>query len=65
MKYDVDLESDGADAYVASCEALGVSARGLTPSNALDAIRAEIRYHLELCPCSSVEDQWIELNVTE
>ena len=35
----------------------------LSPACALDALRLEIRYHLELCPCSSIEEKWIELVV--
>jgi hypothetical protein len=39
-------------------------ARGLSPTNALDALRDEIRYRLELCPCTTVNDDFVELNVT-
>jgi hypothetical protein len=40
-----------------------VSARGLSPTNALARLGAEIRYRLEMCPCSSVDDDYIQLRV--
>ncbi len=65
MKYDVDMDMDGDGAFLARCDELGVSAQGLSPACALDALRLEIRYKLELCPCTSMEEQWIELAVRE
>ncbi|OGV46154.1 MAG: hypothetical protein A2X46_12635 [Lentisphaerae bacterium GWF2_57_35] len=59
----MDVSGDGE--FIARCEELGVSAHGLNPRCALDALRLEIRYNLELCPCSSIEDKWIELEVKE
>lgn len=38
-------------------------ATGLSATNALDALRDEIRYRLELCPCTTVNDDYVELNV--
>jgi hypothetical protein len=35
----------------------------LSPANALDALRDEIRYRLELCPCTGVGDDYVELDV--
>jgi hypothetical protein len=65
MKYEVELDLSQDGEFVAQCKELGVSAHGLTPACALDALRLEIRYRLELCPCSSIEDKWIELDVRE
>jgi len=48
---------------VASCDNPQCSSRGLSPSNALDSLRDEIRYRLELCPCTSVDDSFVELEV--
>jgi hypothetical protein len=62
MKYTADLENNG-DEYVASCSELGVSGHGLSATSALESLRAEIRYRVELCPCSSVEEDWVELDV--
>jgi hypothetical protein len=42
---------------------MACSAQGLSPINALDALRDEIRYRLELCPCTTVNDDYVELNV--
>ncbi len=63
MMYDVTLQA-GGDGCVAECESLQCSATGLSATNALDALRAEIRYRLELCPCTSVDDDYVQLNVT-
>jgi hypothetical protein len=63
MKYDATLESGEDGDYIANCEELGVSAHGLSRSSAIEALRGEIRYRIELCPCSSVEDDWVEVEV--
>lgn len=63
MKYAVNLEQGEGGEYVASCEALGLSTRGLSAGNALDALRDEIRYRLEMCPCTSVGDDYVQLDV--
>lgn len=65
MRYEATLESGEDGGYVAGCEALGITARGLSPASALDTLRAEIRYRVELCPCSSVDDDYVELVVGE
>lgn len=62
MKYNVTLHGDGDD-YIAECPDLSLSVRALSPSNALDALKDEIRYHIELCPCTSVGDDFVELVV--
>ncbi|MFH0953178.1 MAG: hypothetical protein V1873_02485 [Verrucomicrobiota bacterium] len=64
MKYSAGLQSEGEE-YLAACAELGISAHGLSPANALDALRAEIRYRVELCPCSSVDDDYVELMVAD
>ena len=43
---------------------MACNASGLSPTNALDMLREEIRYRLELCPCTTVNDDFVELNVT-
>ena len=65
MKFSASVQADEHGEYVAECESVGVSARGLSPANALDALREEIRYRVELCPCSTVGDDWVELVVEE
>ena len=62
MRFDVTVEPTG-EGFTASCESLTCSAAGLSPTNALDSLRDEIRYRLELCPCTTVNDDFVELNV--
>ncbi len=64
MKYNANVECEGEE-YVASCAELGVSGHGLSPASALESLREEIRYRVELCPCSSVDDDWVELVISE
>ena len=40
-----------------------VFATGLSQTNALDSLREEIRYRVELCPCTTVDDSFVELDV--
>jgi len=48
--------------FVASCDEQPiVTGRGLSPACALDRLREELRYRIELCPCSSVDEDYIEL----
>ncbi len=63
MRFDVTVETAAEGGYVASCEEPQCNGHGLSPTNALDALRAEIRYRLELCPCTTVDDAFVELNV--
>ncbi|GMU21534.1 MAG: hypothetical protein AMXMBFR13_16270 [Phycisphaerae bacterium] len=41
-----------------------VEAAGPTRAEALEKLRAEIRYRLEWCPCSGVGDTFVELEVS-
>lgn len=49
--------------YVASCDDPQCIGHGLSPTSALDALREEIRYRLELCPCTTVDEEFVELQV--
>lgn len=60
MKYHVTLNG-GDDGYIAECPDLSLAVRSLSPSNALDLLRDEIRYRVELCPCTSVAEDDIQL----
>jgi predicted RNase H-like HicB family nuclease len=64
MKYAVNLETGEEGGYTASCSELGLTAHGLSPSNALDSLRDEIRYRLEMCPCTSVDDDYVQVDVS-
>lgn len=62
MKYSVSLHNEDGE-FVAECSDLNLTTRALSPTNALDAMRDEIRYRLELCPCTSVDDDFVELDI--
>ena len=63
MRFTVHLEAGEDGDYVASCDDPQAAARGLSPTSALDQLRAELRYQLEMCPCHSVDPSAIELTV--
>lgn len=63
MKYSVSLYADDGE-FVAECAEMNVTTRALSPTNALDAMREELRYRVELCPCTSVGEDFIELDVS-
>ena len=62
MTFDVTVESS-SEGFTAECESLQCNATGLSQTNALDSLREEIRYRLELCPCTGVNDTFVELDV--
>jgi hypothetical protein len=61
VKFEASVQGDGADGFVASCDDPQCNAHGLSPASALDALREEIRYRLELCPCTTVDAGFLEL----
>ena len=63
MRFPAQVEQTDDGDYLASCRDPAVEARGLSPGNALDRLRAELRYWVELCPCSGVEDDYVQLDV--
>ena len=64
MKFQATLSAGEDGEFVASCEDPQCSGHGLSPTNALDALREELRYRLELCPCTSVDADYVELEVS-
>jgi hypothetical protein len=64
MVFRVSVEEAGDGEWVAHCGEPSAYARGLSPANALDKLRDEIRYRLEYCPCSGVDDDFVELEIT-
>ncbi len=48
MRYFVHIESGDDGEYVATCEEPQAVGRGLSPRNALDRLRDERRYRLEM-----------------
>ncbi len=65
MLFNATIEATEDGSYQASCSDPMVSAQGLTPSTALDQLRGEIRYRLEMCPCSSVDDDYVQLRLED
>ena len=63
MIFHARLEQTDDGGYEASCADPMVSVRGLSESNALQKLREEIRYRIEMCPCSSVSDDYVQLSV--
>ena len=63
MKFQASVEAAGDGGFVATCDDPECSGHGLSPAHALDALREEIRYRLELCPCTDVGDDYVELQV--
>jgi predicted RNase H-like HicB family nuclease len=63
VRFEATVQASGDGDYVASCDDPQCIAHGLSPANALDALRAEIRYRLEMCPCTGVSDDFVELEV--
>jgi hypothetical protein len=63
VKFEATVEAVGDGGYTANCEDPQCSGHGLSPTNALDSLREEIRYRLELCPCTGVGDDFVELEV--
>ncbi len=63
MKYKVKLAQVTSGRLIAYCDDPKCSAGARTRQEALDKIKAEIRYRLEYCPCSTVRDGEIEIEV--
>ena len=63
MEFRAKVEQTEEGDYLASCPEPLVQARGLSPTNALDRLRTELRYWVELCPCSGVDEDHIQLDV--
>lgn len=63
MIFDVQVEVTEDGQYEASCADPAVSMLAATSASALELLRAEIRYRLEMCPCSRVDDDYVQLRV--
>jgi predicted RNase H-like HicB family nuclease len=63
VRFEATVEADADGGYVATCEDPQCCGHGLRPANALDALREEVRYRLELCPRTGVSDDFVELDV--
>ena len=63
MLFNATLETLDDGSYLARCDDPMVMARGRSAANALEQLRLEIRYRIELCPCSSVDDHYVQLHL--
>jgi hypothetical protein len=54
-------QSDGR--VLATCDEPMCMSRAASEADALKKIRAEIRYRIEWCPCTGVEDDYVQLEV--
>ena len=57
----VTPQRDGG--VLATCDSPVCLARAATQDEALEKLRAEIRYRLELCPCTGVSADYVQLDV--
>jgi hypothetical protein len=57
----VERQSDGR--FLATCDAPSCMSRAATEEQALEKIKAEIRYRIEWCPCTGVDDDYVLLDI--
>lgn len=66
MRYSVLVKQKSATEWVAQTKGEpDCMAEGSNKLEALNNIREEIRYRVEFCPCSWVEDDYVQLDVEE
>jgi hypothetical protein len=68
MRYVAEVKPTLNGRFYARCNAApnGVAeAYGATAEEAVDKLRKEIRYRLELCPCSALGDQDVVVEVRD
>ena len=63
MNFEATVEEGAEGGYIARCEDPQCCGHGLSSASALEALREEIRYRLELCPRTSVSDEFVELDI--
>lgn len=63
MKCSVRIAQVSSGRYIAYCDEPKCSAGAPTRQEALDKIREEIRYRLEYCPCSTLKEGELEIEV--
>ena len=62
MRYKATLSCD-SDGCEATSDELDVTVRAASAASALEVLRAEIRYRIEWCPCTGVDDDFVELEL--
>lgn len=63
MIFQVQLETTEDGQYEATCTDPALSVLALSSASALEQLRSEIRYRMEYCPCSSVDDDFVQLQI--
>jgi hypothetical protein len=61
--FSVRLRQTSDEQVLATCDRPSCLVRGRTEEEALAKIRAEIRYRIEWCPCTGVDDDYVRLEV--
>jgi len=61
--FKVRLEPHRSGAWVATCDSPACVTRTSSEAEALVKIRNEIRYRIELCPCTGVDEDYVQLEV--
>ena len=62
--YKARLSQDAGGAWIAAAVQLpSCWSRGATRDEALAKLRDEIRYRIEYCPCSGVDDEYVRVEV--
>lgn len=63
MKYRVRITQVSSGRFIANCDEPKCSAGAPTKEEAAAKVRDEIQYMMEFCPCSSVKEGEIEIEV--
>jgi predicted RNase H-like HicB family nuclease len=63
-KFRVRLQPLREGGFVATCESPVCMSRARTREEVLEKIKAEIRYRLEWCPCTGVDDDYVQLEIS-
>ncbi len=62
-RYTVTVQHQRDGAVLVTCEVPVCMSRARDEQTALARIRDEIRYRIELCPCSGVDDDYVQLEI--
>lgn len=61
--FQVTIRQQADGHFLATCDAPICMSRATDEPEALRRIKDEIRYRLEFCPCSAVDDDYVQLHV--
>jgi hypothetical protein len=59
----VRLQRQRDGGFVATCDAPVCMSRAATEEAVLEKIRSEIRYRIEWCPCTGVDEDYVQLAI--